>query len=576
MSKPRAYSYIRMSSEAQLAGDSLRRQLEASENYATQNGLDLTGDFDLQDLGISAFTGENSSSGALSRFLSAVRSGKIEQGSYLLVESLDRISRQQPRLALTQFLELINSGIVLVTISDQRKYTKETASLEDLLVSLVIMSRAHEESVTKSLRISAAWANKRRKSQDTKLTARCPAWLRLSADRTTFEVDAQREQIIKRIFSDALAGMGSYSIARRLNADGVQAFVGRHGWHTSSVSKIICNRSVIGEFQPHRLVQGKRVTDGNPIQNYYPRLIDDSTFNAVQAHRIQKRTSGGGRRGTRISNLFSKLATCQYCGGPMRFENKGAGPKGGSYLACDSSARRKGCSTTRWKYDDFEASFLAFVEEVDLGSILTSESDAENRAKLEQEAKSLEGQILQATIERDNIFKLLEHEGIDVSSVGQRLVLCESKLAKLKNASRDIQQTIIQSVAQAGSYYESKDILSNMISELANKGAEDVYRIRAQISTRLRNVVSHLAVAAEGRAPLKGRIVSEVDIIAKDEDAIFREKLKKVIGQGSGANDGRYFAVTFRDGSYRIVFPTNEDPLTYSHQMIPSGTLVAP
>ena len=87
INRPKAYSYIRMSTDLQLKGDSLRRQGEASRQYAERHGLLLVEDIDLQDIGVSAFKGKNIASGAFGRFLEAVREGKIEKGSYLLVES---------------------------------------------------------------------------------------------------------------------------------------------------------------------------------------------------------------------------------------------------------------------------------------------------------------------------------------------------------------------------------------------------------------------------------------------------------------------------------------------------------
>jgi DNA invertase Pin-like site-specific DNA recombinase len=39
--KPQAYSYLRMSTDLQLKGDSRRRQLEASRAYVEANGLEL-------------------------------------------------------------------------------------------------------------------------------------------------------------------------------------------------------------------------------------------------------------------------------------------------------------------------------------------------------------------------------------------------------------------------------------------------------------------------------------------------------------------------------------------------------
>src|SRR5690606_33715882 len=91
--KPLAYSYVRMSTDAQQKCDSLRRQTELSKAYAERSGLTLVEDFKLHDIGVSAFKGDNAATGALRRFLEAVENGKIPQGSYLLVESLDRLSR---------------------------------------------------------------------------------------------------------------------------------------------------------------------------------------------------------------------------------------------------------------------------------------------------------------------------------------------------------------------------------------------------------------------------------------------------------------------------------------------------
>jgi len=93
--RPKAYSYLRMSTDIQLKGHSRRRQLDASKAYAEAEGLELADDAQLEDIGISAFRGANVRDGALGRFLAAVKAGSVERGSYLLVESLDRLSREE-------------------------------------------------------------------------------------------------------------------------------------------------------------------------------------------------------------------------------------------------------------------------------------------------------------------------------------------------------------------------------------------------------------------------------------------------------------------------------------------------
>ena len=109
--KPLAYSYVRMSTDAQSKGDSLRRQVDLSAAYADQHGLQLVTDFTLHDIGVSAFKGDNVATGALNEFLRAVEGGRVARGSYLLVESLDRLSRDRVPVAMRLFLGITESGV---------------------------------------------------------------------------------------------------------------------------------------------------------------------------------------------------------------------------------------------------------------------------------------------------------------------------------------------------------------------------------------------------------------------------------------------------------------------------------
>lgn len=557
---PLAYSYIRMSSDAQIKGDSLRRQLDLSERYAFEHGLELV-DTDLRDLGVSAFTGENAYSGALSKFLAAVRQKAIPVGSYLLVESFDRLSRQRPHAALTQFLEIINAGIILVTLVDGRVYTPDNATLDNLLYAIVVMTRAHEESVTKSHRVSAAWKNKRQTIAMRKLTARCPAWLVLAADKSAFTIREDRKAIIERMFDEANAGIGAYSIARRLNVEGIPAFVGKGGWHTSSINKILTNRAVLGEFQPHRLIDGQRKPEGLPIPGYFPRIISEDAFYSAQLQRSQRRTDGGGRRGPAITNLFSKLARCHYCRGPMRFENKGTGPKGGSYLVCDTAVRFKSCRAVRWNYREFEASFLAFVEEVDLGSFITSGDTASPQVpNFRTKVASLEGKIESLKTEQQNAYALLQSAGANLSYVRQRLVACEIEITESEKELGAIlsQQTM---ASQASRTYDASKIdLRGLILQIGSQLGPDTYKLRSQLAMRLRSILTSLTLSPAGGLPL-----ATWDHAKRvPDDPSFNVDLYMSLDD---PHQGRYFVACFRDGSFRVVFPA-KDALAFHQQII--------
>jgi DNA invertase Pin-like site-specific DNA recombinase len=89
----KAYSYQRFSSIKQSAGDSIRRQTHDAQVFCKQFSLQLVSTF--KDEGVSGFKGRNfSNESALGHFLKLVENGTIEKGSVLVIENMDRLSRQ--------------------------------------------------------------------------------------------------------------------------------------------------------------------------------------------------------------------------------------------------------------------------------------------------------------------------------------------------------------------------------------------------------------------------------------------------------------------------------------------------
>ena len=420
-SRPLAYSYIRMSTDIQLRGDSLRRQQEFSRKYAADHDLTLVDDFKLQDIGVSAFKGANIASGSLGRFLELVKNKEIPTGSYLLVESLDRISRQAIMESLTVFLDITRSGINIVTLVDNHLYPAGKADFAELIYSLTVLSRAYEESKTKSVRLSAAWSNKRHQLDSKKLTRVAPAWLTLSADRSTFTVVTGRNLIVQRIFNEAEQGFGSFSIARRLNVDRVDTFGTSRGWQESYVTKILINRAVLGEFQPHWYQDGRRVPKGEPIVGYFPAIVSEEQFLRVQSARRLRKVQGAGRKGPEYRNLFTNIARCEYCGASMRLLYKGDGPKGGTYLKCSNAVMNARCETKGWRYQDFEASFLFFVKEVDLTATLSASNRRSDHVALREKLLSETERRAQLVEKREKAFDLLGQSGVAAEFVAGKL-----------------------------------------------------------------------------------------------------------------------------------------------------------
>lgn len=147
----KVFSYIRFSSAKQSAGDSYARQVRAAKAFCDEYNLEMADarDYLFFDSGRSAYKGRHlDDTGELARFLTYVEDGTIPAGSYLVVESLDRLSRERVRDALPRFLDLLAKGINVYTSTDKRLYTRDYNEI-DLIISIITMSRAHEESATK-------------------------------------------------------------------------------------------------------------------------------------------------------------------------------------------------------------------------------------------------------------------------------------------------------------------------------------------------------------------------------------------------------------------------------------------
>ncbi len=393
----KAYSYIRFSTPDQIKGDSLRRQTEASEQYCKAHGLTLDTSLTLRDLGLSAYHGKHKSKGALGVFLRAVEEGKIEPGSVLIVENLDRLSREEVLDALNQFTGIIQAGIRLVTLQDGMSYDKQ--SIKDnwtqLIISITYMARAWEESETKSKRLKATWEQKRNNvnTAEKKMTSRIPAWLTINKEKTEFILKPEVCKAIDLIYRKKLAGAGSEKIAREMNQmpdiwippikektkDGRKPRRGgTGGWRSSYITKLLHgNEALIGIYQPHKMdEEGKRVPDGEPIPDYYPPAIDKKIYYEVQAV-IKANSKMNGRGGGAVgqaSNLFTYVAKCGHCGGALHYINKGEQV----YLHCDYSRRKyldektkeRLCDAGTIRYDEFMKLFFRDFDELDIDQFL--------------------------------------------------------------------------------------------------------------------------------------------------------------------------------------------------------------
>jgi len=362
MSTPKAYSYVRFSTAEQAAGDSRRRQTDLAADYVKRHGLTLDIELNMRDLGVSAFKGKNlEETAALGAFRRGIEDGMVEPGSVLLVESLDRISRQNQRKGLRILEEIVEAGVDVVTLNDGKRWNLEAINGFDFMLAFAVLFRAHEESSTKSKRNAAAQASKRERAKERGeiMTSQAPKWLKVTGAATKdaghnakLSLIPDRVKILKRIFREFNAGAGCGKIARSLTADRVPTFGAAAEWNPKYVFKVLRWRAVLGEFDPCKAGEPQGV-----IKGYFPRAVDTETFDQAQAL-IESRQGHAPRSSRLVMNILSQLGVCPKCGTHMRRKNRGSGKKAGRVkLVCSRADHGGKCDYVTVDLTEIEEAF---------------------------------------------------------------------------------------------------------------------------------------------------------------------------------------------------------------------------
>ena len=560
MKKIKAYSYVRMSTEVQLKGNSLQRQLDLSEKYAAAHNLELVTTDIFHDLGVSAFRSTNRTHGELKRFLDAINSGRIQPGSVLLVESLDRLSRDQANVALRLFLAITEAGIKIVTLIDQQEYVDPVDSMK-LIYSILVMTRAHEESMAKSHRISAAW-NAKRQALDVsekKLTKMCPHWLRLSDDRKEFIPIPERVKTVVEIFNDTINGLGVGLIAKRLNERNIPCWGRTQGWRDSYIKKLLSNRAVLGEFTPHTITNGNR-TPLETKEGYYPAIISDDIFYRAEKARLSRR-GAGGRKGKQIANLFAGTARCGYCGSPAHM--KDGGLKNGKYLVCDKGRRGLGCHTNGFPYDLIEKTFLEVVPEIDLVEVFTGEDQQNDLRKLQAQIAEKEAAITSAKAATVRIADAIEQSGQALTTLVERLSKLEQQISELSTELAYLQDefnTASTKTFNAVEYQTEVKLLASKLDQLR----DDARLVaRAKIQQRIRTLIDQIDLYPIGR--VTDDYLKRMKKFLIDHGETKQPVIKRLLAAAQATGKTRMYFIRFHSKRYIVVHPdrTNSNEPLY-------------
>ena len=480
-----AYSYVRISTFEQSEGSGVERQLEKTRQYAEENGLIL--DTEMVDIGKSGFHGRHKKDGVFGEFIDLVKEGKIKRGSVLIVESLDRLSREKVIVAAGQLLSLLGEGIDVVTLQDRMRYSSN-ATVGDLIVSLTIMSRAHEESAIKSDRVKAAIEKRKEMAVLGVKTfvQNGPSWIdqERQKDRTYVFTLNHRADVIRRIFDLYLDGYGLNKICQIFNSEKVPNLSRAKLWKDNILFAVLRNEATIGTYQ----------AGDTSIKDYFPACVTEDMFWRAQDE--LKKRSKSGRKGVRYTNLFQGFVVCHHCGNNVMTTRSGTKGRVHTYFACRTAYLGGECPR-KGKRKQIK---LSLVENAVLDNVLVYHLDStigkKNTASLVLERDQLQDAVEQSKKAVSNLMKSLElvNDDDDHAMLTDRLKVLrreeranESRIDVLNGEIRSIESDLKDDI----------DVNKEVRAEIAKwptLGETDLYQSRQRINNILRKLITQVRI----------------------------------------------------------------------------------
>lgn len=316
---PKIYSYIRFSTPEQSKGHSLDRQLNYAKEYAERHGMVLDEALSMRDEGLSAYHQSHIKRGAFGLFLAAIESGRVPQGSILIVEGLDRISRAEPIEAQAILSQIIMAGITVVTASDNKVYKRDIIKKNpmDLVLSLLIFVRANEESETKSVRVKKSIISRIKQWQETGKgepirVGHDPIWVQYDSQNKIFVLNEEKSKIVLDTLALYKKGWSFVKLTKHLGETTPPLYGGV--WNMQVIFRLVSDQRLTGK---------KSITingETHHVEKYFPPLLTTDEYSELQQIRKNRGTT---KAQGKIPSLFTgmRMSFCGYCNYSMISQN---------------------------------------------------------------------------------------------------------------------------------------------------------------------------------------------------------------------------------------------------------------
>lgn len=286
------------------------------------------------------------------RMMSDSKKGKIDR---VLVKSVSRFARNS--LECIENIRLLKSYGTTVLFENDGI---DTEKMNSEMILYIKSAFAQSEALAGSKRVSTAYRMKMENGEFITYTA--PFGYKIE-DGVLVPIEEYKE-IVNRIFTDYLSGIGKGRIAERLNKEQCA----NREWSVTMIGYILSNEKYVGDsllqktYTPEILPLKSKVNHGERDMFYvsgtHEGIVPREIFDAVQRKRNEFK---GNKRNSSAKSIFSDLIFCGDCG--WKFKKKVQSGK--TYWVCSKdgiSGYR--CSSVNVSEESLKKAFVALFNKL--------------------------------------------------------------------------------------------------------------------------------------------------------------------------------------------------------------------
>ncbi len=406
----KAVIYARYSSDRQNE-QSVAGQIDVCTQWAKDNDISIVKIYHDE-----ALTGRTDKRPDFQRMIKDAKSGKFD---YIIVYKLDRFARNRYDSAIYK-AQLKRFNVRILSAMENIANGPEGIILESVLEGMA-------EYFSANLSQNVLRGMHQRAELGKYMGGIVPLGYKIDKEKN-YLIDENTAHIVKRIYDMYASGNTLKQICIELNNCGYKSSTGK-SFTYNSLHRILSNPKYIGKYE----------CMGVMLDDVIPKIIDDNTFQKVQA-RLQHNKKSPASAKTNIDFYLTGKLFCGKCGSSMAGDS-GTSSTGKNYYyySCINKKIKRNCTKKSVKKDWIEK----LVAEITLKQVLTDENIEqisqktyelyEKERKDTSEIEALNEMLRDVNKTIDNIMRAIE-QGIITDTTKQHMLDAEERKKNIEFA----------------------------------------------------------------------------------------------------------------------------------------------